>query len=270
LTSRGRASKRIISLVFSLVLILAASLLFGQVMGNLYLENIAAQGDGPSSIPDSPKTEKTKVLRLKELTYYTVEAAVYPEREAALSLGSILAAKGLPVVIGGSNPSRVRLGFINNEGKLVPLAQTIGVDGKKGKVSRGQIISVSFKFAGSDSYSSQKVAPFLGELSICLEKALLVNSDIDCAAEQLKILKPKFAELAGDVESLSAKCLEIANQNKESPHAPYLANLAAVLYNWGQSLNKLTANWDSANLLVSQQQALVVVEEYQSFLNSTN
>lgn len=270
--SRRSSHKKSLSLLISLVLVLVASLLFGQVMGNLYLDNIAtANHDSPSS-PDQVGDSggRTKVLRLKTIPYYTIEVVGYEERETAIRLGNTLAEKGLPVVITGTAPFRVRLAFLSNEEKLLPLAQTILVDGNRAKVIKGELNVIPFKFASNDAYSTEKIAPFLGDLSLCLEKALLLNSDLDTNAANVSRLKPKFAELAGDVEILAQKSLEIASQGKDSKHVTYLADLAMLLHNWGQSLVLLGTDWSNAQLLNSQQQALVVVEEYQRFLNSTN
>jgi len=265
-----RRRRYFFSAAVSLILVLIASLLFGHVLGNLYLGNIASETGGSIAVPVPANGGKTKVLRLKVLTYYTVEAAAYNEHETALNLGKSLAENGLPVVVTGSVPHRVRLGFLNNEENLAPLARSILVDGKRAEVVRGEINASSFKFAAADKYAAEEVAPFLGEVSLNLEKALLLNAGVDCQEDQLSKLRPKVAELASDVEALAAQGAELASRGKDSPYAPYLANLSAALHNWGQSLNDLAVVWNNGKLLSSQQQALVVLEEYGRLIDATN
>lgn len=270
MTSRSSLHRRMFSLIVSLALVLAVSLLFGQVLGNLYLGNIAANDSKIKTDLIGETSGKIKVLRLKTIPYYTILVATYEERESALRLGKSLAEKGLPVIITGTSPNHIKLGLLNNEERLIPLAQSISVDGKRAGVQKGEINSISFKFANNDTYSAEKIAPFLGELSLCLEKAMLLNSDLDTNNANVSKLKPKFIELAEDVEGLGKRSLELAKEGQDSKHVTYLADLSVVLYNWGQSLAQLGTNWGNAQLLISQQQALVVIDEYQRFLNSTN
>lgn len=271
MTSRPGGSHRIFPLIITLSLVLTASLLFGQVMGSLYLENLTAFRQENRSPRQIGREEgKTKVLRLKIIPYYTIEAAGYKEREKALQLGKTLAGYGFPVIVTGSSPHRVRLGFLNNEEKLLPLAWTITVDGRKAVVKKDEINLVSFRFAGSDKFAAEQIAPFIGDISICLEKALLINSDLDTAASDISRLKGKFPELAGDIEALSKKGAELSAQASGTAYAAYLSGLTMSLSNWAAALNRLGTDWSDAQLLGSQQQALAVLEEYQRLINSTN
>jgi len=272
---RHHKVKKIISLGISLSLVIALSLLFGQVLGNLYLDNLAEDlaVPGTGATTGGSNGSKIKVLRLKPLTYYTINVAGFSEYEQAIEVGKILAEQKLPAVITGSSPHYVRLGFLNNAGQLARLAQRITVDGQKAEVSEADINSISFKFPENDSYAAEVLAPFIGEVSLSLEKALILNRDLDCTSDEMKRLKPMFGELGQEVLALASRGTEIAAQLAEidSPHTPYLRDLAAALYNWGQSLKELDAiNWNNNQLLYSQQQTLVVIEEYQRLLQTTN
>lgn len=271
--SRYNPTKRIVSLFISLLLVLTVSLIFGQVLGNLYLENLVNNNEGQSTItPVRETTGKTNVLRLNEITYYTIEVAAYQQREKAVQVANILAEQGWPVVITGTAPFRVRLGFLNKAEKLASLAQTITVDGKKAQVIEEKINAIAYKFPQGDQLATEKIAPYLGEVSLALEKAALLNTELDSSLSQLSQTKPKFLELGEEIADLASEGQRLAPlvQQETPQYAASFSNISLALDKWSNSLMALDTNWSDQQLLVSQQHTIAVIEEYNGFLQMTN
>lgn len=272
MTSRWLKPKKIISILISLVLVLILAVSFGQVMGSYYLENISKDpGElGPRPPVSRENTGRTRVLRLNKYTYYTILLSEQNDRDAVLNLGQSLAQKGLPVIITGNPPYRVLLGFINNGEKLSSLAESIRIDEKKGTVIRSEINSISYKFSSHDTFAEKNIAPYIGRLSTALEKSLALYSGIRTEEENIKNNKARFAALAGELEKLAAEGEQLSKEIKDSGLASRISSLSASLRKWAQSLRHLESGWSDTSLLISQQQALVFLQEYEEFLKETN
>jgi hypothetical protein len=261
--------------VLIILLVIAASLFFGQVLGSFYLGNISRGSAGENGLEGiTPSwregTKKKKVLRLNQFDYYSVQAGAFSSRETALLLGNSLARKGLPAVIAGQSPCRVLVGFLNNREKLLGLAESITVDGSKAAVVQGQVNSVSFKFTAGDKEAEEDIAPFLGRLSTCLHKGLLLYSNVDIEGENMKEHRPRFGLLARELEELGRKGRSIAGENKQSAYSAGVLILAGRCENWAASLLKLEETWQGTQMLISQQQALALLEDYHSFMAESN
>lgn len=256
--------------MITLLLILTFSLTFGQVLGNLYLENLDSHSG--STIPTPVTKGKVNVLRLNVIKYYTVEVASYEEREKAVKVGNILAEQGIPVVITGTAPYRVQLGFLNQAEKLSPLAQAITVDGQKARIIEKEINSLAYKFPEENVLARERIAPFLGQVSLALEKAVLLNGEIDCTLSHFVLIKPKFLELAEYIVILTAEGQEIVGllQEGDPQQVDYFISLVEALSKWASSVKELETEWNDRQLLISHQHTLAVIEEYQSFIKLTN
>jgi len=276
LTSRKRQHRKPLSPVLALLLVLVVSVCFGQVLGKFYIGNISGDEDGKvdqgSYLPllFEEGTGKKKVLRLKKLDYYSIRAGVFNEQEPAVLLGKTLAEKGLPAIVTGSSPHLVLVAFVNNNEVLLPLADSIRVDGEKAVVVKGVVNAVSFKFDANDAAAADIVAPFLGELSVSLNKGLLLYNSVSTRDEVMKNVKPKFAVLAREVEGLAGRGFEIAKTQKDSPYREAVYNIAQRCSDWAASLSNLDANFQDAQLLISQQMALALLEDYHGFIAGTN
>lgn len=259
--------------VFFILAILLVSLFFGQVIGRIYLSDLAGEKDGSDesgiiSVPGNGV--KKKVLRLGKVDYYTVQAGEYDRQEQALLLGKSLAGKGLPAVITGGSSYRVLLGFVSRAESLEPLAASIKVDGQQAVVVKGQLNSVAFKFQSGDKEAESLVAPFLGRVSLSLSKGLLLYSGIETGDVLLASLKPKFALLASELEDLAADGAADKGKLTDPGYQTAVGGLAEWCSRWASSLRMLEKNWEDSLLLKSQQQGLALLEEYHRFLAGTN
>lgn len=259
---RNRPAK-FMTFILVLLFILVISLSFGQVLGNYYYEQIASTKQASYEVRSAAK----KVLRLNKATYYSILVAEFTKRETAVQLGNTLAEKGLPAIITGGSPYRVLLGFFNNRESLTSLAGSLKIDGQTPAVITGEINSVSFKFLKEDQLAEKEVAPFLGQLSTCLHKGLLLYSSIDM--ENLKEKKPKFLLLAAELEKI-AECGRLLAQKEKSVYTEGLNTLAERCVKWSESLRNLEKSWAVLPLLVSQQHALALLENFHRFMENTN
>jgi hypothetical protein len=275
-----------------LALVMATTILIGQVLGRFYLANIlkapsadvaqrplASRGSIASDNPQREQilsrqtaaarlgqSQKMKVLRLTKEQYYTIVLAESAEREEALQLGQRLGEQGLPVIVTAQAPYRVLLGYVNNEAKLATLAERIKIDEKAGRVSGETLNRVAFKFPADDTFAAETLAPYLGRISVCLAKGLMLYKNITVADEEMIALRPKYAVLAGELQKLAAEGekIAVASQNES------IKRLAGLCGKWGQVLGELGQEWGDDRLLKSQQQALALLEEYHRFLSASN
>lgn len=253
---------RAITVIFIICIVLAVSLLFGQVLGGFYLGNIGKTV--PDEVGDIPKR---MVLRLTKTPYYSIQAGVFSERKKALLLGEVLAEKGLPAVI--TRDFRVLIGFLNNQGKMQSLAKSITIDGQNPVIVRGEINAVSFKFPAGDNHAAEEIAPFLGRLSLCLQKGLMLYSSTAIEDKSFQGLKPKFLQLAGELEGVAETGRFLAEKGDAS-YAPGLLVLSQFCKNWAQSIRELEEKWQDSALMISQQQGLALLHEYHHFMEATN
>lgn len=274
--SLKRQYRKPLSLVLGLLLVLTASIWFGQVLGKYYIGNMARDEVGKTtSFPYLPVSSregagKKKVLRLNKFDYYTIRAGTFSGQEQAVLLGKNLAEKGLPSLVTGSPPYQVLIGFTSNGEKLAPLAASILVDGEEAVVVKGEVNAVSFKFEETDTVAANTVAPYLGEISISLNKGLLLYKGISASDEVLTALRPKFTELARELEGLAGRGRQIAAREKDSPYSRDMLNLAGRCADWARSLTELEAGFQDNRLLASQQKGLALLEDYHRFLGENN
>jgi hypothetical protein len=265
--------KRFLSIFVVVAAVVVASLVLGQVIGGFYLVNltkdeIVTVNGSKSSEQDS--SGKKKVLRLKKFAFYTVQVAAFNQQEEALSLGRKLAEKSLPVVITGEPPHKVWLGFVNNQEKLLILANSIQVNGQKSIVVKGEVNSIAFKFAAGDTFAEKEIAPFLGRISLCLEKGLLLYGSTGIKDYPESDYKGKFSLLAGELQEVSTMGLNIARQEKARETAQGILILTERCRDWAKSLEQLNGQWQEEKLILSQQQALALVEDFHRFLGNSN
>lgn len=268
LTSIRRNPLGPLKVLTAVVVILVVSAFFGQVMGRLYLGNLA-RFDYPVVIHKKYNYLK-KVLRLKVFAYNTVEVAVFSDEARSRQVAGILAENGLPAAVTGNGPFTVNVGFVNDGSKLETLASSIQVDGQKARVVKGEVNTASFKFSPEDSFARDQVAPFLGRISTSLEKGLLLYSGVSVQDEDLSCYRGKFGILAGELEGLARGGDELAVLNEGSGISQSIAALSRCCRTWSEGLHKLEETWNDGQLLLTQQQALVLLEEYHSLLESTN
>lgn len=268
------------SFLLVFIMIISFTLLLGQGLGRLYLGNITREvvneeyfkGSITSSRGGSISGEinaKTKVLRLNQVGYYSILVTTVEERQSALQIGKELGQKGLPVIVTGEKPSRILLGLVNNEASLLDLADKIKVGEENATVSKDYLNKVAFKFAAEDTFAAEKIAPFLGELSLCLEKGLLLYRSIEVNEEKLLPLRPKFSELANSLEDVAKEGKLISLESKEEM-VETLGLLSELCVKWSQSLRDVESEWNNLSLLKSQQQGLVLIEEYHRYIKLTN
>lgn len=272
-------SAKFFSFLLVLALVFFFTLFLGQVLGRFYLANITTgevQGDTikrnfPSrgSSKDKEINKKRKVLRLKLLDYYTILVATAERQEEALHIGQELGRKGFPVIITGEGPYKVLLGFLNNREKLIPLAERIKVGGTKAQVISGSLNKVAFRFAADDTFAAEKIAPFLGKVSLCLEKGLFLYQSITIADEETTALRSKYILLANSLEETAHAGLQIAQEAKRGAEND-LKNLSQLCKEWAQSLRLLNKEWSDVALLKGQQQGLALLDEYHRFLMKNN
>ncbi|QNB47569.1 hypothetical protein BR63_15585 [Thermanaerosceptrum fracticalcis] len=264
---------RLLSIFLVVSAVVAASLVLGQVVGGFYLVNLAKDEIAtvnPTKSAEQDSSGKKKVLRLKQFNYYTVQIAAFSQQEEALALGRKLAEKSLPVVITGEPPYKVCLGFVNNQEKLLTLANSIQVNGQKSIVVKGEVNSIAFKFAAEDTFAEKEIAPFLGRVSICLEKGLLLYGSTDIKDYPESDFKGKFSLLVGELYEVSTMGLNIARQEKARETTKGILILTERCRDWAKSLEVLNGQWQEKNLILSQQQALALVEDYYRFLGNSN
>lgn len=269
--------------------ILFFTLLLGQGLGRFYLGNITREVSAETlsrSISSSrgsnlPKEDnhKMKVLRLKQTEYYSILVATFEERETALKVGKELGQKGLPVIVtsksqreeGGAEKGsfQVLLGLASNETALASLADQIQVGAQKAIVQKDYLNLVAYKFSAEDTFSAEKIAPYLGEISLCLEKGLLLYQSTKIQGKEFLLLRPKFSELAASLEQV-AKQGETIKLERTDVTGTGLGSLAELCVQWAQSLHEVEKEWTDLALLKSQQQALVLIGEYHRYINLSN
>lgn len=286
----GKNGFGFVSFLVVLVLILGSTLLMGQILGRFYIGNIQQEQQeqqekqvkqekaemAPKRVSSRgealtwERNKKKKVLRLKKVEYYTILVAAAEQQDEALQIGQNLGKQGLPVIVTAEAPYQVLLGFVNNEAKLLSLAERIRI-GETAVEVRCEILNkVAFKFEAEDTLAAEKIAPFLGKISLCLEKGLLLYKNITVADEEMILLRPKYALLATALEEAAAEGIRMAAVLESEQLAGELEELACLCREWGQSLSQLGEKWNDAELLRSQQLALVLVEEYHRFLSMSN
>ncbi|HHY06562.1 MAG TPA: hypothetical protein GX532_06290 [Clostridia bacterium] len=266
--------------VLILALVLFLTLFLGQGLGRFYLGNITREipeetlkrNVSLSSREQSLSSElrqKKKVLRLKQVEYYTLLVATADEREQALQIGQELGQKGFPVIVTGEGPCEVLLGLANQEKSLVGLAKRIKVEEKEAEVRKDYLNKVAFKFMVEDTFAAEKIAPFLGKVSLCLEKGLFLYPGTVVEDEKVILLRPKFSLLADSLEeiALEGQRLSEANEAEMSKALSYLSGLCSQ---WGESLRQVEKEWTDLAFLKSQQQGLALLEEYHRLLKMTN
>jgi len=264
-------------LVFILIFLFA--LFLGQGLGRFYLGNITRE---VSAEPVQKKIiasrgnnlsrefqTKMKVLRLNQADYYTILVATLEERELALQVGKELGQKGLPVIVTGEGPYQILLGFVNNQETLIDLAKKIKVEAKEAEVRKDCLNKVAFKFTVDDTFAAERIAPFLGEISLCLEKGVLLYSSTGVKEEKLILLRPKFSELADSLENIANEGMVICKGRNDEP-GRLLGLLSDLCIEWAQSLRLVEKEWTDLALLKSQQQGLVLLEEYHRYIKTTN
>lgn len=241
-------------------------------------EKQANQGNEGNKANPTGQSKKKKVLRLKQEQYYTIVLAESPHREEALQLGQRLGQQGLPVIITAEAPYQVLLGFVNNETKLAILAQRIKINEKAVRISCETLNKVAFKFLADDLFAAGTLAPYLGKMNVCLSKGLQLYQNITVADEGMIAVRSKYGVLAAALKQVAAEGEKIAAEGEKIPVenvagenvGASLKRLAGLCRVWGQSLEELGKEWGDAQLLKSQQQALVLLEEYHRFLRTTN
>lgn len=268
MTSLRRNPFSALKVLVSIILILCISIYFGQVMGGFYLGNMAKSDSRADVKVGSINT--IKILRLKTIDYYTIMAAICNDQISAAKVGKILAEKGYPAVVTGKAPFKVLIGFVNDGSKLAVLADSIKVEGQKAQVFKGEINDISFKFDSRDSFAKDKAAPFLGELSCALEKGLLLYSGITISDQDINRYKSKFLVLAKELDELAVTGENITVNNKASELCQGIEKLSKLCRDWSEGLVRLEETWNNEQLIFTQQQALVLLEEYHRFIDTTN
>lgn len=242
-----------------LALVLLATLLLGRGLGHFYLSNMA---EGTPEIPTrnvflTSRGEfpgKKRVLRLNQVPCYTWQIASLEEKKEALKIGKQWSQKGYPVIITGEGPFEVLLGLVNQKEGF----NTLEIPGE---LKEDCLNKIAFKFAAEDFESAEKIAPFLGQVSLCLEKGLFLYPHF-VLNEELALCRPKFVQLADSL-------LEVA-QIGEKIEEEAILQLVKLCVEWEMSLRLMEKEWTQAAYLKSQQQALVLLEEYHRFLKQTN
>lgn len=268
----ARRPGRILMYVLVSGFIVLAALLFGQVLGGYYLGHLArSEQSAPGTYTLKQNTQtKTMVLRLTPATYYTVLAGSFPDREAALALGYMLAEQGVPAVITQEENHLVLIGFLNNQENLNTFAGSIHIDGQKAQVIERELNSVSFKFRADDAYAAEEVAPFLGDLNVALQKGLLLYSALDAESSALEQAAAKFTVLASDLEKLAQRGRITAGRDETSLYAQDLLALSTRCSGWAAALSGWVKEPRRMTMLISQQQALALLEDYHRLMVKTN
>ncbi|MDD4146537.1 MAG: hypothetical protein PHS83_05540 [Clostridia bacterium] len=260
------------------VLVLFFTLLLGQGLGRFYMGNISREiptdslkrnisSRGGNLNQELP--QKKKVLRLKQVPYYTLLVVTAEQREGALQIGTELGQKGFPVIVTGEGPYQVLLGLVNNEEALVILANKIKAEEIEVEISKDYLNKVAFKFAVEDTFAAEKIAPFLGKVSLCLEKGLFLYQSTMLKEETLISLQPKFSSLADSLEEVVLEGQKISEESLEEV-SKALQRLSGLCSQWAQSLRQAEKEWSDPALLKSQQQGLALLEEYHRFIKKTN
>lgn len=272
-------SLKFVSFLVAIVLVILFTLFLGQVLGKYYLANIQGsevQGEPVKrNLPSRGSNnagelnKKKKVLRLKKVEYYTILVATVEQQEEALRIGQELGEKGFPVVITGGESYRILLGFLNNKEKLAPLAERIRVGEGRAQVISESLNKVAFKFEARDTFAAEKIAPFLGKISLCLEKGLLLYKNITIADEETAGLRSKYVLLADSLEEAANEGLQIAQEIKTGS-GDDLKSLSRLCMEWAQVLRLLDKEWTDLTLLKGQQQGAALLEEYHRFILKTN
>jgi hypothetical protein len=268
------------SFILVLTLVLFFTLFLGQGLGRFYLGNITREvpqetqkrnislssRGGSSAYELRPKK---KVLRLKQVEYYTLLVVTADEREKALHLGEELGQKGFPVIVTGEGPFEVLLGLASKSESLVALAKRIKVGEKEAEARKDYLNKVAFKFTVDDTFAAEKIAPFLGKVSLCLEKGLFLYQSTTVREETLISLRPKFSLLADSLEEVAFEGRKISEESPEEM-GKALQRLSGLCSQWAQSLCQAEKEWTDGALLKSQQQGLALLEEYHFFVKTTN
>lgn len=271
MTSRMRLHRRKFSIILAVLLIILLAVCFGQVVGKYYLKSITLQSESNREQTLRETAGKKKVLRLKQLDYYSIEAGSCQERERALLLGNSLGQKGLPVVITGQSPYRVVLGFAGKAANLELLAVGIQVEGQKAQVVKGQLNEFSYKFDAGDNYAAQVIAPFIGQISSCLENAipLYTETNVEYMRGNTE-LAGKYKVLTEKITQTASQGLSIAQDERTRQIAENITALSQRLSDWSQSQQSLEQDLNERQFLVCQQRALALLEDYHRFLAGTN
>ncbi len=267
-----RKKKRTVTVIALMAVMLFTSLCCGQVLGRYLLNKMAGAENKNSAgiVVNGRQTAARKVLRLEQFYYYTIKAGC-EDYEKSLELGNALAREGIPAVVAGKPPWCVMVGFLNNEENLALLQGRIRALGCEASVIRVGVNEVFFKFDAGDKKAAEEIAPFLAKLSVSLHKGLLLYNGISVKEEGLADFKPKFAVLAQELGTMVAKGRAIGSGlASEDLRRETINRLAEYCEEWAQSLQELNNGWSDGSLLLSQQRALALAEEYERFLSDTN
>lgn len=254
---RRLTPRPIFSVVAACLLVVVLAVSFGQVLGRFYLKNIVTGDDaerGPAYTSPRETNGKKKVLRLNKFDYYTIEAANRQDGESAQQIAKILAQKGFAPVVTGQPPFRILLDLANNSEVLRTKGETISIDGQKAIVVKGTVNEYSFKFSAEDSFAAEKIAPFLGAVSLCLEKALPLFTDtFGVQAEKKSEMSARVQELSALLEKTVLQGTGIIQSNPDENLATELTPLVSALKDWSSNA-------------VNPQFALALLEVFNQFL----
>ena len=270
-------SFKMVPIFFAVVVIISVTIFLGQVLGKYYLGNMQGQvlqedlvNKGiPSRGNAGEINKKKKVLRLKEVNYYTILVTTVEQQDEALRIGQELGKQGFPVVITGGDSYRILLGLLNNEEKLAPLAQRIKVGESGAQVISEKLNKVAFKFEASNTFAAEKIAPFLGKISLCLEKGILLYHNIGVTDAETSALAEKYLALAASLEEAANEGEQIAEET-DPGWSGDVKNLAQLCKEWAYILRLLVQQGTDLTLLKGQQQGLALLEEYHRFVLTTN
>ncbi|MDD2401357.1 MAG: hypothetical protein PHI90_01250 [Clostridia bacterium] len=255
--------KKMVFVIGVILLVLFLALLIGRVLGNFYLVNITQQNhvDINENNDVQKSVKKTKALRLEEVDYYSILVLSSDRQELAVSIEKEMGEKDFPVVVTSEAPYKILLGFLSNEDNLISLASRIKVGETEAKVIHGKLNEFSFKFFADDTYAEEKIAPFLGRISLCLEKGLLLYTSLSVNDNDIIRNRPKFLNLAASLEKLYGEGQDITDEKYKDMQA-----LSEKSLHWAESIRQLEKDWTDKALLISQQKALALLEEYRCFL----
>lgn len=238
--------------------------LVGHVLGSYYLGKINNIG------VIQVASEKKRVLKLRKINYYTILLASYDNLQQAMALGESLALTKMPVVITGDKPYYVLLGCVNESASLQNLADSIVIDNKRTVITKKEINEEYFRFDAPDIFAEKKIAPFLGNISLCLEKGLLINCGISINDGNLIKYRNKFPVLAKELETVALEGFNLAQNSDIGKHKADIINIANRCQDWADSLKALQKNWTNDLLLINQQKALALISDYHKYIHLYN
>ncbi|MFZ5942747.1 MAG: SPOR domain-containing protein [Bacillota bacterium] len=267
--------RRIFALIILTIVIGAASILFGQLLGGYYIYNLLLGDNLPQvaskqvKIP-APPVEKKMVLRLEPIDFYTIQVGVFSDVRSAQATIDRLVTLGFRPSVSSDAPYKIWLGCFSQRAEGKELEQSLQKAGFEAFIGKGLINDRALKFFSSNLYMKEKLAPALGKFDIAFNHSLKMFQSPKISTYELEIWEDMLKRLQDEVNE-SIKAIDgvlVLAESREFENELVKVKEKAVSYN--DSLGALLKNKSDKGVLYSQSYLLELIGAYHSLISDTN